>query len=163
MTDEWLHYLVLHMEGSIMRLNQLMHYRPLLGRSLMDLDQLLDVEEGALSLAKHTWMPAVDIQETAKEFLVRADVPGMAKENIDVRMDNHVLTIQGARTFEKKTEKKNLIRSERFEGEFYRQFTLPETANHAKISATCKDGILEIKIPKHAKGKKEVHKKVKIQ
>lgn len=145
-----------------MRLNQLMHYNPMLGRSLLDLDidQLLGGESG---LAKNTWMPAVDIKETPKEFLVKADVPGMSKEDLDVRMDNHTLTIQGKREFEKKEEKKNLIRTERFEGEFYRQFTLPETADAEKISASCKDGVLMITIPKYTKGKKENHKKIKIQ
>lgn len=149
-----------------MRLNKLTRYnpfRPLLGRSLLDLDidPFLAIGENPLELSKNTFLPAVDIKETPKEFLVKADVPGIAKENLDIRMDNHILTIQGSRT-EKKEEKDNLILMERYEN-FYRRFTLPETADESKISASFKDGVLSIKIPKHTKGKKEYHQKIKIQ
>lgn len=147
-----------------MRLNQLIHYNPLLGRSLMDtdIDQFLGGQD-SLEMAKNTWMPAVDIKETAKEFLVKADVPGMSRENIDVCVDNHILTIRGKREFEEKEEKKNFIRTECFQGEFYRQFTLPETINEEKVTATCKDGVLMITLPKQTKGKKEGSKKIRIQ
>ena len=147
-----------------MKFNQLMHYNPLLGRSLLDLDldQLMNYGDQDLELSKNTWLPAVDIKETEKEFIVQADVPGMSKENIDVSMDNHVLTIQGKREFEKKEEKKNFIRTERFQGEFYRRFTLPEIVDAENISANCQDGVLMITIPKRIKDKKSNYKKIKV-
>lgn len=96
-----------------------------------------------------TWAPAVDIKEEKDRFLVIADIPGVSKENIQISLEHNVLTLQGERSFEKKEEEKNgYTRSERIQGQFYRRFSLPQTADDTKISAKYKQGVLEIVIPK---------------
>ncbi|KTD19150.1 heat shock protein, Hsp20 family [Legionella lansingensis] len=98
------------------------------------------------------WAPAVDIKEEKDHFLVLADIPGVKKEDMHVSLENNILTIQGERHFEKKETKGNYSRIERSEGQFYRRFSLPETADESKIRAKCKHGVLEITIPKKKVG-----------
>jgi HSP20 family protein len=145
-----------------MRLNQLMHYNPLLtARSLLgdwDLDQL----EENLNF-HHGLVPAVNIKEKTDHYLVEADIPGMSKKDIKISLDENILTLHGKREFEERKERKNLIRTERFEGEFLRRFTLPETVNPKEISATYKDGVLSITIPKYIKQKKVSHHEIEIK
>lgn len=95
-----------------------------------------------------SWAPAVDIKEEKECFLVIADIPGVKKEDIHISLENNILTIQGERNFEKKETKENYSRVERTQGQFYRRFSLPQTADENKISAKCKNGVLEISIPK---------------
>ncbi|KTC77891.1 Hsp20/alpha crystallin family protein [Legionella brunensis] len=95
-----------------------------------------------------TWAPAVDIKEEDNRFVVLADIPGVKKEDIHVSLEKNMLTIQGERYFEKKETKENYSRVERTQGQFYRRFSLPETADGTKISAKCNNGVLEITIPK---------------
>ena len=87
------------------------------------------------------WVPAVDIIEEKNRFVLRADVPGVNPDDIDVSMDNGVLSLSGER-------RAGVQRIERATGRFYRRFTLPETTNADAITARCQDGILEIAIPK---------------
>lgn len=107
-------------------------------------------EEGS-SIATSDWVPAVDIQETEKDFLIHADIPGVDPNNIDVHMEEGMLTIKGERESESKEERKGYKRVERQRGSFYRRFSLPDTANADKISAQSKNGVLEITIPKQEK------------
>ena len=97
------------------------------------------------------WSPAVDIKEEDDAYVLQADLPGVKPEEIDVRMENGVLTITGKRSSETKEERKNYSRIERVTGSFYRRFTLPDTADSEKISANSKDGVLEVRIPKQDK------------
>ena len=94
------------------------------------------------------WVPAVDIVEEKDRFLLRADVPGVAADDIDVSMDAGVLTVAGERRAEDRSEDAGVQRIERVSGRFFRRFTLPETADADGITARCKDGILEVAIPK---------------
>ena len=94
------------------------------------------------------WMPAVDIKETKKQFVIEADLPGVDKKNVNISMENNTLTIQGSREEEKKEEDQHYYRTERVRGSFYRRFTLPDTADSEKIAAKMVKGILEITIPK---------------
>ncbi len=94
------------------------------------------------------WVPAVDIVEEKQRFLLRADVPGVAPEDIDVSMDAGVLTVSGVRHAEERTEEDGVQRLERSTGRFYRRFTLPETADAEGIRAKSRNGILEVTIPK---------------
>ncbi len=94
------------------------------------------------------WVPAVDIIEEKDHFLLRADVPGVNAEDIDVSMDAGVLTVSGVRHQETREEKTELRRAERTKGHFLRSFTLPETANTDDVSAKCSNGVLEVSIPK---------------
>ena len=94
------------------------------------------------------WAPAVDIVEEKDRFILRADVPGVARENIDVSMEDGILTIAGERHTEKHEDVEGVKRFERVSGKFYRRFTLPETADAEGIAARSANGILEVTIPK---------------
>jgi len=100
------------------------------------------------SNAVSDWLPAVDVIEHKDRFLVRADVPGVDPADIDVSMDNGVLSVSGERLAEDRSEADGVQRYERASGRFYRRFTLPETADAAGITARSSNGILEISIPK---------------
>src|SRR5690349_111130 len=76
-----------------------------------------------------TWAPTVDIYETANELVVKADLPDMSEKDIDVRVENNLLTITGERKFEKNLEEENYLRVERSYGSFSRSFSLPNTVN----------------------------------
>jgi HSP20 family protein len=103
---------------------------------------------GEGSIATAEWAPAVDIKEEADKFVLQADIPGVKPEDIDVSMEEGVLTIKGEKKTEAKIEEKNYKRIERTYGSFYRRFSLPDTANPDAISARSKHGVLEITIPK---------------
>lgn len=94
------------------------------------------------------WVPAVDILEEKDRFVLRADIPGVERDDIDISMDEGVLSVSGERHTESRHEVDGLQRFERASGRFLRRFTLPETANAEGITAKCANGILEIAIPK---------------
>ena len=97
------------------------------------------------------WVPAVDIKEEDNRFLIAADIPGVEPKDIDVHMENGLLTLRGTRSYESSEENDGYKRVERARGSFYRRFSLPDTADADKISAKCSNGVLEIVIPKHEK------------
>lgn len=115
-----------------------------------DLDRLADrrgitrTDPGAVA----DWVPAVDVLEEKDRFVLRADVPGVVPEDIDVSMDSGVLNISGQRHAEARDESAGVQRVERATGRFFRHFTLPETADAESITAKCSNGILEVSIPK---------------
>lgn len=94
------------------------------------------------------WSPGVDISEDDKEYLVKADLPEMKKEDVKVTVENGVLSISGERKSETEEKKKKFHRIERSYGTFLRTFSLPEDADSTKISAEFKDGVLEVHLPK---------------
>jgi HSP20 family protein len=94
------------------------------------------------------WVPAVDIIEEKDRFVLRADVPGVLPEDIDVSMDNGVLSISGERHAIATGEDTGVQRIERATGRFLRRFTLPETADAEGVAARSANGILEVTIPK---------------
>jgi HSP20 family protein len=100
---------------------------------------------------ERNWAPAVDIREEENRYLLSADIPGVNRENIEITLENGVLTLKGERTGENGTTGKEYRRKERVHGTFMRQFTLPETVDTQNISATVKDGVLDVVIPKQAK------------
>lgn len=106
------------------------------------------------------WAPAVDIKDEDNQFVIHADLPGVKSKDINVSVDNGMLTIKGQREIEKKQEKDNYKRIERFSGSFMRRFSLPESANIDKIFAKTKDGVLELTIPKN---KKTVAKRIDVK
>lgn len=116
-------------------------------------------KQEALTVAD--WAPLVDIAEDDKEYLIKAEVPGMNKEGIKVGVQDDVLTISGERKYEKEEKDKKFHRIERAYGSFARSFTLPEDSDGEKITAEFKDGILNVRLPKTAKVKpKQVEVKV---
>ena len=94
------------------------------------------------------WRPQVDIKEEADRYLVRADIPGVDPKDIEITLDSGMLTIRGSRVEEDKEEREGYRRVERFSGEFFRRFSLPDVADVAKVSAHADKGVLEIAIPK---------------
>ncbi len=103
---------------------------------------------GQHSQANTEWRPAVDVLEDKHRYLIRADVPGVSPSDIDVSMDAGVLTISGVRNGEENDDTTDVQRIERTTGRFLRRFTLPETADAEGITATTRNGILEVVIPK---------------
>ena len=98
------------------------------------------------------WAPRVDISEETDRFVILADIPGVDPKNIEIHMENGVLTLRGERTGESKGEGESngvkWTRVERQRGSFHRRFALPDTANPEGITATGRHGTLEIVIPK---------------
>lgn len=96
------------------------------------------------------WLPSVDVKDNGKEIVLLADLPGVEPDKIEVTAHNGILTLKGAREFSKETDEGDYHRIERSYGSFYRQFSLPETANTDEISAKANNGVLEIRIPKRS-------------
>ena len=94
------------------------------------------------------WMPAVDISETENEISIKADIPGMTRDDIKVVVHENTLTLKGERRFAKTEEKTNYYRNERVSGSFYRSFSLPSMVDAAQIKANYVNGVLEIALPK---------------
>jgi HSP20 family protein len=100
-----------------------------------------------------SWAPSVDIYEAAHELVVQADLPDIKPEELDIRVENNILTIRGERKFEKKVDEKNYLRVERSYGSFARSFSLANTVNTEAIKADYKDGVLTLSIPKREEAK----------
>ena len=100
-----------------------------------------------------SWAPAVDIFENEHELVVKADLPDVKPEELDIRVENNILTIRGERKFEKKVDEKNYLRVERSYGSFARSFALANTVNSEAIKADYKDGVLTLTIPKREEAK----------
>lgn len=100
------------------------------------------------SIVTSDWVPVVDIKEEKDRFVLHADLPGVDRENIDITMEDGVLSIRGERQLEQVGEGAEYKRVERAHGTFYRRFALPDTADPDKINARCNQGVLEVVIPK---------------
>ena len=100
-----------------------------------------------------SWAPAVDIYETEHELVVKADVPEVDPKELDIRVENNLLTIRGERKFEKKVNEENYLRVERAYGSFSRSFSLANTVNSEAIKADYQDGVLTLTIPKREEAK----------
>ena len=103
--------------------------------------------------ASRPWSPAVDIVETENELVVKADLPDVKPEDLDIRVENNILTIRGQRRFEKKVNEDNYLRVERAYGSFSRSFSLANTVNTEAIKADYKDGVLSLSVPKREEAK----------
>lgn len=109
-----------------------------------------DDEEG---LTASTWVPAVDIFETADSIVMRAELPGVSRENIDIQVRDNTLTLKGERKFERDVKDENCLRIERSYGAFQRAFNLPTVIQQDKIKAVFRDGVLEVTMPKAEEAK----------
>ncbi len=99
------------------------------------------------------WTPRVDIAENDNEFVIKAEIPEVKKEDVKVSVENGVLTISGERKQEKEEKGKKFHRVERYYGSFTRSFSIPENVDESKIKAGFKDGMLNLQIPKTVKAK----------
>lgn len=118
-----------------------------------EVNRLSEAREGSGEgsyIATSDWAPAVDIVERDDRFVLLADVPGIDPKEIEIDMDNGVLSIRGTRSPEEQ-ESESFKRIERPRGNFYRRFTMPDTADAEKVTARSRNGVLEITIPKHEK------------
>jgi HSP20 family protein len=107
------------------------------------------------------WAPLADITEDDKEYVIKAELPDVKKEDVKVTVENGVLTIAGERKFEKEEKKKKYHRVERSYGSFVRSFALPDLADADKVKAEFKDGMLTVHVPKSERAKaKQVEVKV---
>ena len=111
-------------------------------------------------LAATSWMPAVDIYETENEVVLKAELPEVDVNDLDINAENNVLTIRGVRKLSSEIKEENYHRIERTYGTFSRSFNLPGTVDASRISANYKDGILKIALPKREESKP---RKVSIQ
>jgi HSP20 family protein len=128
------------LEGFQARLNRMFGDRPFRGD-----------EQGPLAFAG--WAPAADIQETEKEFLIKADLPEVKKEDLKVEFEDGVLTLEGERKQEKEEKGKKFHKIEREYGKFVRRFALPTEVDASRLSAEFKDGVLNVHLPKSTDGK----------
>jgi HSP20 family protein len=100
-----------------------------------------------------TWAPAVDIYETENELVLKADLPEISEKDLDVRVENNMLTIRGERKFEQQVKEDNYLRVERAYGSFSRSFSLPNSVDTEGLKAEYKNGVLSVVMPKRAESK----------
>src|SRR6202795_1412194 len=105
------------------------------------------------SSALTTWAPAVDIYETENELVLKADLPDVNEKDIDIRVENNMLTVRGERKFEQQVKEENYLRIEGTYGSFSRSFGLPNTVSTESINAGYKNGVLTVTMPKRAESK----------
>lgn len=135
-----------------------------LHRLSQEWDQLFDpshqlIEDSSMVETSH-WAPAVDIKEEPTRFVLLADIPGVDPKEIEISMENGILTIKGERAATCAEESEGYTRVERSKGSFYRRFALPDTADAHKITAEGRHGVLRIFIPKRDKS---AAKKIKVE
>jgi HSP20 family protein len=123
------------LDGIHARLSRMLGERPLRG---FDTDTLSFGE----------WAPAVDIQETDKEYIVKADLPEVKKEDVKVEFEDGMLTMEGERQLEKEEKGRKFHKIEREYGKFVRRFALPREVDAGKLSADFRDGVLNVHLPK---------------
>ena len=126
----------------------LIRYQPWGSFDLMD--RLMAGQHGRLA-PEADWTPSVDVKEEAERFVIHADIPGVDPKDIDISMEDGVLSLSGERKTETRDQQDGWTRTERRSGRFLRRFTLPEGTDAENISAHGSHGVLEITIPKIAK------------
>ena len=135
----------------------LTHFQPFRGASSLQeqinrlFNETFDRSSDEANLT--TWAPAVDIFETEHSLVVKADLPDIKPEELDIRVENNILTIRGERKFEKSVNENNYLRVERAYGAFSRSFSLANTVNAEAIQADYKNGVLSLNIPKREEAK----------
>jgi HSP20 family protein len=111
------------------------------------------IERTAEDSSLTTWTPAVDIYETEHELVVKADLPQVDPKDLDIRVENNILTLRGERKFESKVSEDKYLRVERTYGSFSRSFALANTVNTEAIKADYHDGVLTLSVPKREEAK----------
>ena len=123
-----------------------------LGRlGLLDPVNRESIEGDNSNIVTSHWRPAVDIREEKDRYVIIADLPGVDPKDIEITMEQGVLTIKGERSSEKEESHEGYSRVERVRGSFYRRFSLPDSTDPENIEAKGKDGVLEITLPKSEK------------
>lgn len=112
---------------------------------------------------KLDWAPSADISETEKEYVIRAELPAVKKEDIQVSLDEGTITIKGERKQQKEDKSEKYHRTESFYGSFERRFALPDNVNADAVHCESKDGILTVHIPKTVESPKAKPKQITVQ
>lgn len=131
-------------------------YRDMFGRSLSPQGK------AEISSADFRWRPVADISENSDEYLVKAQLPEVKREDVSVTIDEGMLKIEGERKLEKTSADEKQHRVESFYGSFFRAFALPENVDQSKIRAECEDGVLRVHLPKIA-DRKAASRKISIK
>ncbi len=116
-------------------------------------DEFLSPLAGSEELSSRGWLPPVDIRETDEALALHAEIPGLTKDDVNITLENNVLTISGERKFEKDAKKDNYHRIERAYGAFSRSFSLPANVRTDQVRASFKDGVLTVSLPKAEEAK----------
>ncbi len=116
-------------------------------------EQTLSRSRAEERITASTWSPAVDIYETPETIIMKADLPGLSREDIEIQIRDNTLSLRGERRFAKDVQQENYLRIERAYGAFQRNFTLPATIQQDEIRATFRDGVLELTLPKAEEAK----------
>ena len=111
-------------------------------------------------LTTAAFVPPVDIYEDEHKIVLKLEVPGMKESDLDIQLENQVLTVKGERKFEKEEKEENFHRIERRYGSFYRSFTIPNTVNPESVKASYDAGVLRVELEKRAEAKP---KQIKVQ
>ncbi len=114
-------------------------------------------------MAASTWAPSVDIYETENELVLSAEVPGVDEKDIEIKIEDNMLSLKGERRFQKETKEENYHRIERSYGSFHRAFTLPNSVDPENIRAEHENGVLKIMMPKRQELKPRTVKIVKAE
>src|SRR5579863_8259799 len=107
-----------------------------------------EMNDGDSPLTTASFVPAVDIYEDNSKVVLKLEVPGVEEKDLDVRVENHTLTVKGERKFEKEEKEENFHRIERRYGSFYRAFTLPNTVDTENVAASYNAGVLKLELKK---------------
>ena len=125
-------------------------------------DRMPSILDNEMRVKGFDWRPTVDISETRKHYVIRVDLPEVDREDVNVSIENGMLTISGERRFEKEEDTETTHRVESMYGKFSRSFTLPADVDETDISAKSKNGVLKVRIPK-IEQQKEEPKKITVQ
>ncbi|MFQ5900434.1 MAG: Hsp20/alpha crystallin family protein [Thermodesulfobacteriota bacterium] len=126
-------------------------------------DEALSITEGDRDdLTRGTWSPAVDIYETDENIILKAELPGIARDDVDLEVKDNIMLLKGERKFNKDIKEENYHRMERSYGGFYRSFTLPNIIDKQGVRAKFSNGVLEVILPKDKKTSPK-HIKVEVQ
>ena len=107
-----------------------------------------DLDDGQDTVAATGFVPAVDVYEDAQKIVLKLEVPGIEEKDLDIRVENHTLTVKGERKFEAEEKEQNFHRIERRYGSFYRAFTLPTTVSTENVAASYNAGVLKLELKK---------------
>jgi HSP20 family protein len=136
-------------------------FRNLMGMK-RDLDRFFGDYDDESPTTASLWRPAVDIFETKDNLVMRAELPGMSRDDVKISVENNVLTLRGERKFSDEIKRENYHRVERAYGSFCRSFTLPAEVDRTGIEARFENGVLEVTMPRREEAKpKQIDIKVK--
>ncbi len=135
----------------VRELNSIQHEMNRLFNTFFDTNSVGNGGSGATTLRR--WIPAMDLVETGDDFVLRTDLPGLSEKDVNIELEDNVLTISGERNAEHEERKEGYYRVERASGSFSRSLTLPEGVDPESVHATFDRGVLEVRVPKPAQRK----------